>query len=187
MSKIEEIFFITSNPGKAKYLRDFFDFPVKHLSLDIPEIQSLDLSEIVAEKARKAYREVEKPVLVEDISLSFNALKELPGPFIKWFLKSLGNEGLCQLINSYQDRTAVAEVQFALCINNEVKTFKGNCKGTISSEPKGENGFGWDPIFIPEGCNKTFAEMTPQEKHETSMRKIALIKVKDYLYNLNQS
>lgn len=187
MSKIEEIFFITSNPGKAKYLRDFFDFSVKHLNLDISEIQSLDLNEIVSEKARKAYREVKKPVLVEDISLVFNALNKLPGPLIKWFLKSLGNKSLCELVGSYKDKNAIAEVQFALCVDNKIEIFKGSCKGIISSKPKGDNGFGWDPIFIPEGCDKTFAEMTPQEKHETSMRRIALVELKDYLSKLNQS
>jgi len=184
MSKIKELFFITSNPGKAKYLNDFFDFPIKHLALDISEIQSLDLEEIVSQKALEAYREVKKPVLVEDISLTFNALNKLPGPLIKWFSKSLGNDNLCKLAGFYQDKTAIAEVQFALYSENGLKIFRGSCKGLISSRPRGDNGFGWDPIFIPEGHSKTFAEMDPQEKHETSMRREALIKIKNYLDNL---
>ena len=185
MERIEEIFFVTSNPGKAEYLKSFFNFPINHLDLDIPEIQSLDLTEIVSDKAKKAYREVKKTILVEDISLVFNALNGLPGPLIKWFLKSLDNKDLCNLVSHYSDKSALAEVQFALCINGEIKIFKGDCKGMISEKPKGNNGFGWDPIFIPQGYSETFAEMTPEKKHETSMRKIALNHLKQYLKEIN--
>jgi non-canonical purine NTP pyrophosphatase (RdgB/HAM1 family) len=185
MERIEEIFFVTSNPGKAEYLKKFFDFPIKHLNLNIPEIQSLDLTEIVSDKARKAYREVKRPVLVEDISLIFNALNGLPGPFIKWFSKTLSNEDLCSLVSHYRDKTALAEVQFALCVNDKIEIFKGICAGTIAEKPRGENGFGWDPIFIPQGHNKTFAEMMPEEKHEFSMRKISLNNLKQYLGKIN--
>lgn len=171
--------FITGNAGKAKYLSDYFHVPVEHMNLDLIEIQSLDLKEIVEDKARRAHEIVKSPVIVEDVSLVFDELKALPGPLIKWFLDSLGNEGLCQLVREKRD--AHAEVMFAICDEKGTHTFGGYIEGTIAESPRGESGFGWDPVFIPNGHNKTWAEMTADEKHATSMRKIALEKMSVFL------
>ena len=178
---MQKLTFITGNAGKAKYLSDYFHAPVDHVKLDLHEIQSLNLREVVDDKARRAYTIVGSPVLVEDVSLIFNGLKKLPGPLIKWFLETLGNDGLCRLLDSLDDRSAFAEVEFAICDEKGVHTFGGSMEGTIAENPRGEMGFGWDPIFIPEGHSKTWAEMTDDEKHATSMRKIALEKVSSFL------
>lgn len=166
--------FITGNAGKAKYLSDYFHLPVDYIKLDLHEIQSLDLTEVVEDKARRAFEIVQSPVIVEDVSLTFTALKALPGPFVKWFLDTLGNEGLCRLLDGANDRGALAEVEFAICDGEKVHTFGGSIEGAIAETPRGEMGFGWDPIFIPKGHSKTWAEMSDDEKHETSMRKPAL-------------
>ena len=92
------ITFITGNPAKSLYLKDYFDIEVDHKRLDLTEIQSLSLEDIVRDKALRAQAEVGGTVLVEDVSLSFNALNTLPGPLIKWFFEALGNVGLCNLI-----------------------------------------------------------------------------------------
>lgn len=173
--------FITGNSAKAKYLEDYFHMPVEHMKLDLPEIQSTDLETIVIDKAKRAFEIVKTPVIVEDISLVFHQLKALPGPLIKWFLETLGNEGLCDLASSFLNRKTTAEVMFAFCDEAEVHTFSGSIDGTIATTPRGEMGFGWDPIFIPDGYEKTWAEMTPDEKHLTSMRKIALDKLAKFL------
>ncbi len=173
--------FITGNAGKAKYLSDYFHAPIEHRKLDLVEIQSLDLEEIVRDKAERAFTIVNGPVLVEDVSLGFTAMSGLPGPLIKWFLESLSNEGLCRLLDSYKDRSATARVMFAICDGSGVHTFGGSRKGSIADAPRGEMGFGWDPIFIPDGYTKTWAEMTDDEKHATSMRKIALKKMTKFL------
>ncbi|HVV15070.1 MAG TPA: non-canonical purine NTP pyrophosphatase [Candidatus Paceibacterota bacterium] len=178
---MEKLTFITGNAGKAKYLSEHFHMPVDHIKLDLKEIQSLSLREVVEDKARRAYDIVKAPVLVEDVSLVFAGLKQLPGPLIKWFLETLGNEGLCRLADSLNDRSALAEVEFAICDETGVHTFGGSIEGTIAESPKGEMGFGWDPIFIPKGYDKTWAEMSDEEKHQTSMRKIALEKVSEFL------
>src|SRR3989344_5414775 len=96
---MQKLTFITGNAGKAKYLADYFHLPVDHVKLDLHEIQSLDLKEVVEDKARRAFEIVKSPVLVEDVSLIFNGLKKLPGPLIKWFLETLENDGLCKLLN----------------------------------------------------------------------------------------
>jgi len=178
---MQKLTFITGNAGKAKYLSDYFHAPVDHVKLDLHEIQSLNLKEIVDDKARRAFEIMNSPVLVEDTSLIFTALKALPGPLIKWFLETFGNEGLCRFLDSYEDRSALAEVEFAICDENGVHTFGGYMEGTIAKIPRGEAGFGWDPVFIPKGYDKTWAEMTDDERHATSMRKIALEKLSHFL------
>lgn len=156
--------------------------------MDLLEIQSLDLSEIIEDKARRAFEIIKKPVLVEDVSLVFNALgNKLPGPLIKWFLHTLGNDGLCRLLNGYKDRSAVAEVQFGLCNKDGIKVFSGIMKGVIAPEPRGSTDFGWDPIFIPEGFTKTRGEMTEEEKHFVSMRRPALEDLAAWLKNKTHS
>ena len=178
---MNKLTFITGNPAKAKYLSDYFHIPVDHIKLDLPEIQSTDLKEIVEDKARRAFDIVKTPVIVEDVSLVFHELKALPGPLIKWFIETLGNDGLCKLVDSYNNKTATAKVMFAICDKSGVRTFSGSIDGSITDTPIGKIGFGWDPIFIPDGYTETWAEMSNDEKHATSMRKIALQKMSEYL------
>lgn len=176
-----KITFITGNLDKLKWLRMFTDLPLEHKNLDLHEVQSLSIEEVVEHKAKDAYKILKRPVLIEDTSLVFNALGKLPGPLIKWFLKELGNEGLCKLLNSYKNRGAEAIVLFGLFDGKTFKTFEGKIKGTITKKPKGGNGFGWDSIFIPEGYNKTWAQMSDEEIIKTSIRKKALEKLEKYL------
>ncbi len=182
-ARMENITFITGNAGKAKYLSDYFHLPVVYKKLELKEIQSVNLEEVVKDKAERAYQIVQSPVLVEDVALTYTALKALPGPLIKWFLETLGNDGLCKLADADADRSALAAVAFALCDESGVRVFNGSMRGGIASSPRGDAGFGWDPIFIPVGHTKTWAQMTDDEKHATSMRKIALEQLAEYLKN----
>lgn len=173
--------FITGNQAKAAQLKQYLSFPVSHARLDIPEIQSLDLATVASDKATRAYAKLGTPVLVEDTALTFAALGDLPGPFIKWFLTSLGNEGLTNLLANYTNRAAVAETCFALCDTDGAHCFFGDAKGIIAKTPRGEQGFGWDPIFIPQGYEQTWAQMDGTLQRETSMRRGALAKLQTYL------
>lgn len=85
---VQKLTFITNNVRKAKYLSDYFHMPVKRIKLDLKEIQSVNLKEVVEDKARRAYEILKYPVLVEDVSLTFRLLKSLPSPLIKWFLNA---------------------------------------------------------------------------------------------------
>ena len=132
---MNKLTFITGNAAKAQYLADYFSLPVEHVKLDLKEIQSLDTTEVAIDKAKRAYDIVQGPVLVEDVSLVFVALKKLPGPLIKWFYETLGNEGLCDLIDKLGDREAVSQVVFALCDEDGVHTFEDTQAGTIAVKP----------------------------------------------------
>lgn len=176
--------FVTGNPSKAEQLgwHLHLENPPAHAKVDAEEIQSLDLAKVVEHKVRSAYQLLGSPVLVEDISLCFTALGMLPGPLIKWFLQELGNDGLARLVDAYPDRNAVATVAFAYFDGQEVQQFYGETLGSIATEPRGEQGFGWDPVFIPQGSALTWAEMSKEEQMQSSVRRLALEKLSAALY-----
>lgn len=176
----DSLTFVTGNKSKAEQLARHLEFQVSQQKLDLAEIQSLDLEEIVRRKAEEAYRIVQSPVLVEDTSLTFHALGKLPGPLIKWFLTELDNDGLCALLKG-KERNATAKVMFALFDEKECHIFSAEKQGTIAETPKGDRGFGWDPIFIPNDYSKTWGEMDDNEQKETSMRRIALKELESFL------
>lgn len=173
--------FITGNINKAEELKQVLSMPIGHIKLDLDEIQSLDLSEIVEHKAKQAYKKLVKPVLVEDTSLEFEDMSSLPGPFIKWFLKTVGDEGLCKMLKSFPTRKAIGVCMFGYFDGSSFKVFEGKIKGNIAETPRGNSGFGWDTIFIPEGSKETRAEMNAEDKNKFSMRRVALEKLKKYL------
>ena len=178
---MKNLTFITGNQHKTEELENYLGITVTAKKLDIPEIQSLDLEEVAKAKAQAAYLLLGTPVLVEDTALTFIALGKLPGPLIKHFLETIGNEGLIKILSGYEDRKAVAETCFAFADEKGIKTFRASTSGTVALSPCGEMGFGWDAIFIPERASKTWAEMTMAEKQTDSMRAQALDKLKEYL------
>ena len=107
----------------------------------------------------------------------------LPGPLIKWFLKSLKNEGLVNIVEKLGDNRAQAKTIIGYSKNENSSCFcyfEGVVSGRIVA-PRGETGFGWDPIFLPDGHDKTFAEMGKEEKNKISMRKKAATYLKRFL------
>ncbi len=175
-----KITLITGNPGKAEEVSRYLGLEIEHQKLDLEEIQSLDLEEIVKDKAKRAFEKIKTPVLVEDVSFVFNSLGKLPGPLIKWFQKELGNEGLCRLVDG-KNRSCVATVCYGFCDGTDVKFFEGSMKGTVSDAPRGDNSFGWAPVFIPDGYDKTYAELTNEEQAKVAMRAEALKKFREFI------
>jgi len=173
-----KIIFLTGNQGKLSEATSIIP-EIEGMEIDLPEVQEIDAKKIIENKLKEAAKQLEDNLIVEDTSLYLDGLGGLPGPLIKWFMKTIGNEGLVKIANSFSNK-AEARTWIAYLNNGKVEFFEGVIKGTIV-EPRGENGFGWDAIFQPEGYEKTFAEMTMEEKNELSMRKIAFQRLKDYL------
>jgi non-canonical purine NTP pyrophosphatase (RdgB/HAM1 family) len=178
---MEGVVFVTGNPDKAKELEMQLGTPVEQHALDLYEVQSLDLREILEAKAREAYKHIQKPVIVDDASVVFTELNGLPGPLVKWFMKSIGNEGLCRLADLTKNRTAVAEVGIGYCNGEHFEAFIVRKNGVISKEPRGTNGYGWDAVFIQEGYDVTRAELDDEEYRGASIRKPALDALRSYL------
>lgn len=177
--KLSDITVVSSNKHKIKELTSILGQGFKLKKIEIPEIQSLDINQVITEKAKTAYEIVKKPVLVEDVSLEIKALNGLPGPFVKFFLQSLGTEGIIKLIGSKSSKTlAIAAV--AIFDGVKLKIFKGKVSGTLSKTSRGESGFGFDRVFIPKGYKKTYAQMSLAQKNKISHRAKALKKLKEH-------
>lgn len=168
--------FATGNLQKLKEFESILGIKLNHADLDLDEIQSVDVEEVAIHKARQAYELLREPIIVEDTGLYFEELNGLPGALIKFFVKKLTLNKICSLVK--ENRKAMAVTCIAYFDGKELKTFKGETKGELAIEPRGSNGFGWDPIFIPEGYNQTFAEITSEEKEYKFMRKEAIKELK---------
>lgn len=176
-----DITFITGNQNKADFLAKWLGMPVAHHKLDLEELQSLDLHEVVAHKVRQAYEVLKKPVLVEDASLTFTAMGRLPGTFVRWFIEELGYDGLRALTDHLPHRQAVGRVCYGFYDGETVRFFDGEMHGQIALEARGSGGFGFDPIFINDGFTKTRGEMTEEEYAATSYRTPAIKKLRTFL------
>lgn len=159
--------FITGNQAKADYLSRQLGVSLEHRKVDLDELQSTALHTIVEHKLRQAYDIVQAPVLVEDVSLVFNALGELPGPYIKWFVERAGDEACCRMLDGFDDRNAVIRCTFGYYDGERMEFFDSELPGAIANEPRGENGFGFDRFFINEGLDITRAEMSQAENERT--------------------
>lgn len=171
-----EIYFVTSNENKILEAREILRRPIHHVSLDIPEIQSLEVDDVVKEKARFAYEIIHKPVLVEDTGLYIHSLGGFPGALAKWVQESAGFDWLCRSVGN--DRSAYVKTSVCFYDEKGYSIFHGIVLGRIASSPRGRSGFGWDSIFIPQGFEKTFAQMGQEEKNKISMRRRAFEKMK---------
>jgi non-canonical purine NTP pyrophosphatase (RdgB/HAM1 family) len=174
------LYFITGNKGKLKEVKSILP-SVKQYDIDLPEIQDIDARKVIKEKLLEALKHRKGEFIVEDTSLYLDCLNGMPGPLIKWFMKTVGNKGLYNIAKKLGNYNAEAKTIIGYAKNRKnIKFFEGNIKGKIVS-PKGTKGFGWDPIFKPKGFTKNFAEMSHEDKNSISMRRTALNKLKRFL------
>eukprot|EP00968_Pinguiococcus_pyrenoidosus_P012213 scaffold1060_cov246-Pinguiococcus_pyrenoidosus.AAC.5 len=187
VAKVEKkvLTFVTSNEMKLREVQMILgeDFPaeMRRVDIDLYELQG-DPEIISREKCRLAAEKVDGPVFVEDTSLFLDDLNGLPGPYIKWFLDALGNEGIFRLMKAEGKHAATAQCCLAFSRGRgfEPVVFKGVCKGRLV-DPKGAGGFGWDALFAAEGYDVTFAQMSREEKNKLSHRSQALRMFREYL------
>lgn len=181
-----EAIFVTSNEHKRREAAEILGVELTGATPEVPEIQALDVSEVAAAKALAAYETLgspSHPVLVEDSGLVVESWGGLPGAFTKWFVQSVGNEGLLRMLPPDADRSARAVCAVAVARGSsleEVRVFLGEVPGVLATEPRGEGGFGWDPIFVPRGASLTYAQMG-REKSADSHRARAFREVRGWL------
>jgi len=177
-----DLYFITGNENKFEEVKSILP-NVLRIDIDLPEIQDINPKEIVKAKLLEALKHHSGGFIIEDTSLYLDCLNGLPGPLIKWFLKTIGNGGLFRMAESFDNYNAEAKTIIGYAEDPQnIHYFDGSIKGKIVA-PKGESNFGWDPIFLPNGYEQSFAEMDKEEKNKISMRRIALEKLKDFINN----
>jgi len=174
------LYFITGNKNKFEEAKLILP-EIEQLDIDLPEIQDIDAKKIIKAKLLEALNHKKADFIVEDTSLYFDCLNGLPGPLIKWFMETIGNQGLFNLAEKFGNINAEAKTIIGYAKNSEeIYFFEGVLKGKIIS-PEHPTNFGWDPIFQPQGHFKCFAEMSKEEKNKISMKKLAFTKLKEFL------
>ncbi|MCP8304522.1 MAG: XTP/dITP diphosphatase [archaeon] len=174
------VYFATSNKHKFDEAKDIladYGIDLKMVREKTEEIQDDDLRTIAVHALSKALEKDERPTMIEDAGLFVKMLNGFPGPYSSYVHRVLGVDGILRLMNHEENRDA--EFRSVVAFGNSpsiIETFQGVVKGTISLQPKGRSGFGFDPIFIPKGSKKTFAEMSLEEKNHFSHRADALRK-----------
>lgn len=161
---------VTGNAGKVRETERILGFAPEHIDLDLPEIQSLDLVEVLQAKAESAWQALQRPLVVEETGFGLDALGGFPGPLVKWMLQAVGPEGLARLAERLDDPGAVAHCGLLYRSETESVIAEGLTRGTLTSEARGSQGFGWDPVFRPEGFDLTYAELAAATKDEIGHR-----------------
>jgi len=176
----------TSNLGKikeAKEILSHYGMSVEQFNGKGTEIQADTNGEVAAYASRGAAFSAGEPVLVEDAGLYVRSLRGFPGPYSAYVFKTIGVAGIISLIGEgrAKGRAARFESSVAYCEpGGEPRLFDGSVAGTISSEPRGDRGFGFDPIFVPTGSARTFGELTLREKCAVSHRAAAMRKFAEW-------
>jgi XTP/dITP diphosphohydrolase len=192
LPKRKVVFFATGNINKyneAKSILSQHGLAIGMLKLKGDEIQSESLNEIAQKSVLNAYRRCKLPIFVEDAGLFVDALSGFPGPYAAYVYHTIHNSGILKLMENIKDRHAKFQSLIAYCDNQslcEPICFEGESKGEITAterKEQGKSGFGFDPIFQPAGSNKTFAEMTIEEKNSYSHRAAAIRKFAEWFKN----
>ena len=161
---------VTGNPGKIAEARTALGADLEAVEIDLPEIQSLDYREVLRFKAEEAWRRLGRPLVVEEAGLDLAALNGFPGPLVKWMLGAVGAEGIARTAVALGDVRAAARCFLLHKDGDREIVAEGRTEGTLVFPGRGSQGFGWDPVFLPEGSNRTFAELTGAEKGAVSHR-----------------
>lgn len=136
-------------------------------------------------KAADAYRQLQRPVIVDDTGLSLESLGGFPGALIAWVLET-GDAGLLhRMLPPGGSDAAIASTVIGYADVDGVEVFASSLRGRILAEPRGSGGFGFDAMFLPDGYSSTLAEMSDAEKDACSPRGAALRALREYLESRN--
>ena len=184
------ISFITGNKHKYQevlkcFQKENLNYVLNQLNIKTNEIQANTLEEVALFKLNSVKNQVEGSFFIEDAGFFVDVpLNGFPGVYSSYVFKTIGNEGILKLAKS--QNSSIAHFGAVIAYFHEpldkILIFKGIVKGSISKTIRGENGFGFDPIFIPDTLeNKTFAEITTAEKNALSHRGKALNQLIEFL------
>jgi XTP/dITP diphosphohydrolase len=184
------IYFVTGNKNKFNEVFKIFqnenlNYELHQKDIDTVEIQANNIKDVALFKLKSVKEKIEGSFFIEDAGFFVDLpLNGFPGVYSSYVMKTIGNEGILKLIHDINDTKAHFSAFIALYFQplNRIFTFEGEVKGKLSKTIRGEHGFGFDPIFIPDTLpNSTFAELSTNEKNKVSHRSIALNKLIDFL------
>ena len=186
---MKTLYFITGNKGKlTEAKKKFSEIDIKILQKDIgyPEIQADSLEEVALFGAEDIQKRFDKPFFLEDAGLFIDGLNGFPGVYSAYIFHKIGCLGILKLMEELEENNRNALFKSVIAFKepkSKPKLFIGEVYGSISKKPLGNYGFGYDPIFIPDGEVKTFAQMETEEKNQFSHRGKSLNKLLDFFKN----
>lgn len=185
---MKTLYFITSNKGKAIEAKTKFletDVKIVQNDLGYPEIQADSLEEVALFGAEDVRKRFDQPFFLEDAGLFIDALGGFPGVYSAYVFYRIGCDGVLKLMDNVDKRKARFRSIIAYVEpGKKPRLFIGERIGTLSSRASGDHGFGYDPIFIPDGETRTFGQMETEEKNRFSHRGKSLEKLMDFFKNL---
>ena len=167
---------ITSNLGKVKEFQAALSplgLEVEHMRIPYDETQTSDLEEVVENGMEELRKKGLKDFIIDDSGLFVCDLKGFPGVYSSYVQKTIGNDGILDLMKERKNRDAEFRCCIGADIDGETIVVTGVCKGMMLKKPRGSEGFGFDPIFSADG-ERSFAELPMEEKNEISHRGIAI-------------
>ncbi len=171
---------ITHNKNKYREIKKFIP-ALRMVDMEYPEIQADTLEEVVEFALQYLRSRIEGDYIIDDSGLFIDALNGFPGVYSAYVFKTIGNEGILKLLKDEGNRSATFKTVIGLHYQGENFLFTGICRGSIIDEMRGDKGFGYDPIFVPDGFDRTFAEMSTAEKNAVSHRGNAIKKLVEFL------
>lgn len=177
----EPLILVSTNPNKGIEAERILRMPVLRVALALPEIQAATVEDITRHKLEVARAKGHSRLIVEDVSLGFDELGNFPGPYVRWLLEAAGGKGLAAIAYALNNRAAKAQCCVGYWNGRELSVFLGEVAGEILVQPRGARHFGWDAWFQPRDSQKTFAEMTDEEKDAVSHRGRAYRMLGDHL------
>jgi len=178
-----KILFITGSIHKfreAERILKEYNVIIGRKDVECEEIRAENCEDVALDCLRQLRSKVSEPFFVEDSGLFIKALNGFPGTYSSWVFKKVGNEGILELMREKKVRNASFISSIAAWDGREEGVFTGEVNGCISKRISKEKGFGYDPIFIPEGSTKTFAE-DQKTKMMCSHRRRVLEKLGEWL------
>ena len=167
---------VTGNPGKVREIKDWLNLQtpieIQHEDFNIPEIQSLNLEKVARQKALDISKIYSEPFIVEDVGIFFEAYHQFPGVFTKYVFKQLGYEGLFQLVEKNNKAFFKSIIVYIDSTLNEPKLFTGITEGSIRRKIDStiSSDFPFDDIFIPNGFEKVYSQLSSEELKHTKHR-----------------
>lgn len=186
---MNQLTFATGNEQKVALAQRFMQTRLVQKAVDMDEIQSLSFTEVAEHKVRQAYAALNEPVVVQDSGVRYNALKGLPGPFVRPFVEALGSsEALCGLLDHYDDRSAIAVSCVAYFDGTNLKVIEKTAPGTVARTvpTDGDRWHGWSDSFIYDGTNRPWPQLTEEEQNRVSMTGASFVELQKYLDTLTK-
>ncbi len=173
---------VTGNRNKLMEAERILGAKLECEPLDLPEIQSLDILEVLRAKGEEAYRRLRRPLVVEETGLDLVVMGGFPGPLVKWMLEAVGPIGIARTAHALGDPRAAARCALIYMDGETERIAEGETRGELVLEPRGE-GFGFASVFVPEGSHRTYAELAPGVKDRFGHRGLAWRNLKQALDN----